>query len=247
MCFHVFFGIFGNDYSSRYPLSRFSGVNSGPLVLSTVRVIYPYTENGYLRVSIIRNLWGSFSFSIQTPGEVFYGTDCECSNMNCPKDPDTGIVCGGVLKRCWSFSPSEWVLCFMWLTLMFVCVIAMQVEASVTVDDATALEIGQVHPAVVVQTQVNVSRTGWEWTNERTHRTRAKTCTQFQIYRYVYTDPSKHTNKLKVSNISLSVYRGNTCGQYLVVLILFGLLSNLHKNRSGCFNTRFRVRLPSLD
>ena len=43
---------------------------------------------------------------------------------------------------------------------MFVCVIAMQVEASVTVDDATALEIGQVHPAVVVQTQVNVSRTG---------------------------------------------------------------------------------------
>ena len=164
-----FFYIFGNDYSSRYPLSRFSGVNSGPLVLSTVRVIYPYTENGYLRVSIIRNLWGSFSFSIQTPGEVFYGTDCECSNMNCPKDPDTGIVCGGVLKRCWSFSPSEWVLCFMWLTLMFVCVIAMQVEASVTVDDATALEIGQVHPAVVVQTQVNVSRTGWEWTNARTH------------------------------------------------------------------------------
>ena len=116
-----FFCIFGNDYSSRYPLSRFSGVNSGPLVLSTVRVIYPYTENGYLRVSIIRNLWGSFSFSIQTPGEVFYGTDCECSNMNCPKDPDTGIVCGGVLKRCWSFSPSEWVLCFMWLTLVCLC------------------------------------------------------------------------------------------------------------------------------
>ena len=82
--------------------------------------------------------------------------------------------------------------------------------------------------------------------NERTHA-RTHTCTHFQIYRYVYTDPSKHTKKLKASNISLSVYRGNTCGQYLVVLILFGLLSNLHKNRSGCFNTRFWVRLPSLD
>ena len=81
--------------------------------------------------------------------------------------------------------------------------------------------------------------------NERTHaRTRAHT--------FRYTDTYTRTQasiqkKLKASNISLSVYRVNTCGQYLVVLILFGLLSNLHKNRSGCFNTRFWVRLPSLD
>lgn len=29
------------------------------------------------------------------PGEIINGKYCECSNMECPSDPDTDLLCGG--------------------------------------------------------------------------------------------------------------------------------------------------------
>ena len=29
------------------------------------------------------------------PGEIINGKYCECSNMDCPRDRDTGLICGG--------------------------------------------------------------------------------------------------------------------------------------------------------
>ena len=29
------------------------------------------------------------------PGEIINGKYCECSNMDCPSDPDTDLICGG--------------------------------------------------------------------------------------------------------------------------------------------------------
>ena len=29
------------------------------------------------------------------PGEIINGKYCECSNMDCPRDRDTGLLCGG--------------------------------------------------------------------------------------------------------------------------------------------------------
>ncbi|XP_031560652.1 integrin beta-1-like isoform X2 [Actinia tenebrosa] len=29
------------------------------------------------------------------PGEIIYGDHCECTNMDCPRDPISGLVCGG--------------------------------------------------------------------------------------------------------------------------------------------------------
>ena len=37
-------------------------------------------------------------FSQLRPGEIINGRHCECSNFDCPSDPDNDLICGGTYR-----------------------------------------------------------------------------------------------------------------------------------------------------
>ena len=62
-----------------------------------------------------------FVFFQLRPGEIINGKYCECNNMDCPKDPDSKLICGGkkiasnFLSQLFKF-PLQTILIADWLT-----------------------------------------------------------------------------------------------------------------------------------